>query len=399
MTYIKYLFLALVAAVMLPSCADEGPEQVGSLECSAAIVSVTPTSATIDVTYPTASMIDGISGVILTSNYEETYSVYTGETIMDDEYYITRRYIITNLTPDTEYQISVDVEVHKYETDWGTYEYSHLTLVPSGDSKFTTKAEGDYSDIARAHTEYLGITNTTASFQVFFDDETMMMLSDYGSVSVKYGTTPDLSGSDTREIIYDGYNNNNYFQEDGLIMNGENHIEICLINLKEDTKYYFSVTGNFRYRPSTDWYDEVTIENVTLVIPDNSFTTTSGEQYIGKFTYASYTAYDTSVSLSVSAPSSYEFAPASLGYDIHVVYSTSPDFSDAVDYSRRWDYDYFNNSLYCEIPNLTPGTTYYYYIIASFVNTEHGYPAVVYQNVKVEGADGYGTFTTQSSYY
>ena len=196
-----------------------------------------------------------------------------------------------------------------------------------------------------------------------------------------------------------GYNNNNYFQEDGLIMNGENHIEICLINLKEDTKYYFSVTGNFRYRPSTDWYDEVTIENVTLVIPDNSFTTTSGEQYIGKFTYASYTAYDTSVSLSVSAPSAYEFAPASLGYDIHVVYSTSPDFSDAVDYSRRWDYDYFNNSLYCEIPNLTPGTTYYYYIIASFVNTEHGYPAVVYQNVKVEGADGYGTFTTQSSYY
>ncbi|MCI9055164.1 MAG: hypothetical protein HFJ87_08500 [Muribaculaceae bacterium] len=55
--------------------------------------------------------------------------------------------------------------------------------------------------------------------------------------------------------------------------------------------------------------------------------------------------------------------------------------------------------MYCEVPNLTPGTTYYYYIIASFVNTERGYPAVVYQNVKVEGADGCGTFTTQSSYY
>lgn len=394
MKYIKYLFLALVAAVMLPSCADEGPEQIGTIECSAAIVSVTPTSATIDVTYRSSSIIDGISGVILTSNYEETQSAYTGETIVDDEYYTTRRYIIGNLTPDTEYQISVDVEVYKYETEWGGYDSSYLTLVPTGDSKLTTRAEGDYSDIARAHTEYLGITNTTASFRVRFDNETMMMFGDYGSVSVKYGTTPDLSGSDTREIIYDGYNNNDNFQENGLIMNGENNIQICLINLKEDTKYYFSVTGNFRYHQSTDWYEEITIENVTLIIPDNSFTTTSGEQFIGVFTYANYTAKENSVSLTVQAPSSYEFAPASLGYDIHIVCSKSPDFSDAVDYNVRWDYEYFNNRIYCEVPNLTPGTTYYYYIIASFINKELGYPAVVYQNVKVEGIDGCGTFTT-----
>lgn len=400
MKYIKYLFLALVAAVMLPSCADEGPEPLGSFDCTATFISATPTSITFEISYANSSMIEDINYVLLVNDSEEVYAGLPQESLVGNVTTILR-YTATNLQPGTEYTLSVQVIANRRQDEYGNYDYDYMTLQPSGDFKVSTRAEGDYSDIAHAHTEYLGITNTTASFQVLFDNVTMLSNVDPGNFRVKYGTTPDLTGSDTREIFWEGggWTSNNDFQEGGLILNGENHLGICLTNLKEDTKYYFSVTGNFSYRTSTDSYDEVTIENVTLDIPDNSFTTTSDEPYIGEFTYANYTSYETSVSLTVSAPSSYEFAPASLGYDIHVVYSTSPDFSDAVDYSERWDYGYFNNHMYCEVPNLTPGTTYYYYIIASFVNTERGYPDVVYQNVKVEGADGCGTFTTQSSYY
>jgi len=386
MKHIKYLFLALVAVVLLPSCADEGPEMVDTLECSATTISVTPISATIKITL-NASEKYGISNV---QAYDESGQEYWGD------YNDNNTYTFNNLTPSTTYRLAVSVSVRSDDSDYYGYDYE-FSITPKNGT-FTTKAEGDYSEIATCTTEYTGITNTSAAFLVKFHNQNLMV---DGSTSecirVKYGTTPDLKGEDTREIVYGNYyyDYENYVNG-GAIDNLERSIAISLINLNENTKYYFSITGNFRYTPNG--YYEQAIENVPLTIDNNSFTTTSGEQSLGYFNGYAYSTYDTSTYLSITCPKSVNFAPASVGYNIDVVCSTTPDFANVQTFSFPSENGYLSQSCNLELNGLTPGTTYYYYIIASFateVATETKNVVVIYQNVKMEGADGCGTFTTE----
>ncbi len=226
-----------------------------------------------------------------------------------------------------------------------------------------------------------------------------MMTDKSESIRVKYGTTPDLTGDDTREVIFHGYGDY-IFDNDGLIQyQSEQSIVVTLINLKENTKYYFSITGDFRYNFD---YSEQLIENIQLKIDNNSFTTTSGEQSLGYFNATVY-PYPTSAQLNISCPESINFAPAFVGYKIEVVYSTTPDFTKAETFSAVAP-DYINKDCYIDLEGLTPGTTYYYYIIASFAkeilnDSRYNSSWIIYQNVKMEGADGCGTFTTDSQYY
>ncbi len=390
MKYIQYLSLAIAATVLLPSCADEGPEVIASVpECSAEVVSTTPTSATVRITAADPDNIYNIHAVNSLNPDEYSY----GEPVDG----LPNTYIFKYLQPSTTYNISVEYRMNGGESEYYENDYSMIILAPKGQSSFTTKAEGDYSDITACTTEFIGITNTSASFLVEFVNQNLMVDNKAESIRVKYGTTPDLTGDDTREIVYEDYYDYNNFVTGGAINNLERSIAVSLINLKENTKYYFSVTGNFRYSFSS-YYDEELIENVPLRIDNNSFTTTSGEQSLGKFNAYAYNTYSTSTRLEISCPESVNFAPASVGYNIDFVCSTSPDFSNAQTFSSPYENNYINRSCDIVLNGLTPGTTYYYYIIASFA-TETKSALVIYQNVKMEGADGCGTFTTDSQYY
>lgn len=389
-TYFKYIFLALAAAIMLPSCADEGPEALAEITAKATEISVTPYSATFNINIT----LDNIeSNNVIVRVVADNY-IY-GESGMDVQgSSIDNTYTFSDLRPNTSYTIVIQVGLSGDTNEYGySYSENYLTITPDG-GKFTTKGEGDFSDIG----------NCTMSTELLTEESALLKITLPANIKpnfdkafgIRYSTSPDftnattiLSGASTEsgEIFgefYNGSEANNFV------------ISATIGNLAKATTYYVQVVGQFIYRVS--YGNEVLMTGVdSFSCEPESFTTLSqpSTQRIGVFSAKENRIGAASAQLDIYFDNNLRIAGTKFQRYAVLSYSTTADFAttDTLHISVPSN---DVSSVTVDFRNLNPDTKYYYYISGVFISQDSETGNDIYMTGRAYPSEGSDSFSTVS---
>lgn len=387
-TYFKYIFLALAAAIMLPSCADEGPEALAEITAKATEISITPYSAKFNIDIALGNIE---SNEIKVRAVADNYTSDTWESWMDvDGSSIGDTYTFSNLRPNTSYTIVIQVGFSGAPDEYGySYSENYLTITPDG-GKFTTKNEGDFSDIG----------NCTMSTELLTEESALLKITLPANIrptqdnifGIRYSTSPDFTDATTipygastesGEVVGDLYNDNFV-------------ISAAIGNLAKATTYYVQVVGHFIYRVSYD--NEILMTGIdSLPCYPESFTTLAqpNTQRVGIFSAKENRIGAASAQLDIYFDNNLRIAGTIFQRYAVLSYSTTADFAttDTLHISVP---SYDVSSVTVDFRNLNPYTKYYYYISGVFISQDSETGNDIYMTGRAYPSDGSESFTTAS---
>lgn len=387
-TYFKYIFLALAAAIMLPSCADEGPEALAEITAKATEISITPYSAKFNIDIALGNIE---SNEIKVRAVADNYTSDTWESWMDvDGSSIGDTYTFSNLRPNTSYTIVIQVGFSGAPDEYGySYSENYLTITPDG-GKFTTKGEGDFSDIG----------NCTMSTELLTEESALLKITLPANIrptqdnifGIRYSTSPDFTDATTipygastesGEVVGDLYNDNFV-------------ISAAIGNLAKATTYYVQVVGQFIYRVSYD--NEILMTDVdSFSCEPESFTTLSqpSTQRIGVFSAKENRIGASSAQLDIYFDNNLRIAGTKFQRYAVLSYSTTADFAttDTLHISVPSN---DVSSVTVDFRNLNPDTRYYYYISGVFISQDSETGNDIYMTGRAYPSEGFDSFSTVS---
>lgn len=369
MKYIKHLIILLAAAVLTVSCADEGPEALGTFNVDVQYTNITPYSVEIEITIPNSpdNLITGVENVhlkpVVGDEWINWINLYdeTPETLLGSRKYKFSSYM--ELQPDTEYRLVFDgmlTEGYGNEYDgWSSY-----IKIDAENNIFRTPGEDAVEEMLTAESSVKVVSDRAASILV-----TVPHGVELRDKELYVGTSPDpMSNYDFIVTEYGG---------DGYI-SGVRNLTAELRNLKPDTKYYFALRA--REVSLVDKYGHsMNLGDKVINLTENSFTTLS-DGYIDEICKINVTE-------KFISPTNFI---AELSYDKAKVHLDWYYFGISVsDYPTNYNSNQVsfndNGTDIFALNNLSPETTYYYTIFTSF-----NLDGIVYSNVVAAR----GTFTT-----
>lgn len=384
-TYFKYIFLALAAAIMLPSCADEGPEALAEITAKATEISVTPYSAKFNIDIALGNIeSNDIQVRAVADNY---ISGESGMDVLGSS--IGDTYTFSDLRPNTSYTIVIQVGFSGAPDEYGySYSENYLTITPDG-GKFTTKNEGDFSDIGNCTMSTELLTEESALLKITLPAN---IIPTQDNIGIRYSTSPDFTDATTipfgaptesGEVVCDLYNDNFV-------------ISAAIGNLAKATTYYVQVVGQFIYRVSYD--NEILMTGVdSFSCEPESFTTLSqpSTQRIGVFSAKENRIGASSAQLDIYFDNNLRIAGTKFQRYAVLSYSTTADFAttDTLHISLP---SYDVSSVTVDFRNLNPDTKYYYYISGVFISQDSETGNDIYMTGRAYPSEGFDSFSTVS---
>ena len=386
-TYFKYIFLALAAAIMLPSCADEGPEALAEITAKATEISITPYSAKFNIDIALGNIE---SNEIKVRAVADNYTSDTWESWMDvDGSSIGDTYTFSNLRPNTSYTIVIQVGFSGAPDEYGySYSENYLTITPDG-GKFTTKNEGDFSDIGNCTMSVTSVTEEFAALTISFPENVQPRGDFFG---IRYATSPDFSDASTlmcgewdQNGTVDRYGSNNIFE-----------LNATIYKLVKNTTYYVEVVGEFVF--VSDYISETTIPNLNSLSCDpGSFTTLAqlSTERVGAFSAKENRIGATSAQFDINFDDNLNLASNRLQEYAVLTYSTTADFAstDTLHISAP---SFDSTSITVNFRNLNPDSEYYYYISGIFSTQNPTTGNNMYVSGRAYPVEGNESFTTAS---
>lgn len=260
MKIIKYLTAALIAMIAW-SCADEGPETMGSFEIKCIVDNINSRSAKITITIPKSDdqVITEITESWLVAS-EEGENIYAGAIQNETETATVQEIFFTGLKPSTTYKIisKAGVEINgKSFNDGAGCNYWDIEIgiltTPSDNEAFTT--------------DYLLISDNCVAFNLSLD-QTLTELKKHGIERIYISENPNMTNAVGLNILNQKVEYNQALDAASVCLpdNGAPTATVTIKGLKPDTKYYYFVEMMF-----PDYYNA---NNITVTPGNNSFTTT-----------------------------------------------------------------------------------------------------------------------------
>lgn len=260
MKIIKYLTAALIALIAW-SCADEGPETIGTFEINHRVTNVKSRSARVVLTLP-KSNIQIISSIedcwLITPDGELVFANYGDRIDNETETEIILSNTFYKLEPSTTYTIMARVFGSFNNDPDNDYNQSSLEMELG---TLTT-----LSDSEAFKTDYLIVSNNCVAFNLSLDHG----LSSSSQIEhVLISDNPEMNNSKQLYVHFSESSramDYNVSPDAASVCSSDNDnstVTITLHGLEPDTKYYYTVELR------DGWYDYMTVTP-----GDNSFTTT-----------------------------------------------------------------------------------------------------------------------------
>lgn len=358
MKTIKSLLLSLLAITLFTSCADEGPEIVGTVKADVSILSLTSNSANLRISCPNSNSDNLIAGgreFSLRSEYGDIVEgEYSYNTPSGGPYLVS----FYNLRPQTTYSLIIN---GGNNTEFGDYCAFETTF------SLKTPAEGDLSQLGKASLDVSYAFGGTTKIVIKYPSVLDIWDNDYG---VRISTDPNFSNS--REVT-SSHSDNIYWTVSNDINSSEGTFYAYLTGLEPGVKYYVQAIGRFGILRSNDYYNSVyyELEGVKaidcdpgyFIIPD-----TNDLPQLGTY------IPDVREVTATLATIHFSYLRDLYGEDLDLLswpglnyvveFSPNPDFSDSRSYIIKPSD--FNYNATCTFTDLNPGTKYYVKLIGCF---------------------------------
>ncbi|MDE6196770.1 MAG: hypothetical protein K2F91_02755 [Muribaculaceae bacterium] len=368
MKYIKHLIILLAAAVLTVSCADEGPEALGTFKVDVQYTNITPYSVEIEITVPDNpdNLITGVQNVHLKSVVGDEY--ISLERISDDNSFGIQRYKYRNyslLEPDTEYRLECQgILANEYGNKYDGWS-DHIGIDVENNI-FRTLGEDAVDEMLTAESWVKVVSDRAASILITIPEDIKLH-----DKELFVGTSPDpMSNFD---FIVNYYGGDGYFNDVS-----EKSFTVELRNLKPDTKYYFALRAH-NVSLASNFSDKDLGERV-IKLSENNFTTQSDgfieevckinvtERFISPTNFIAELSFD-----KIQVASQYYYA------------INESDYPTDYDYHGSNNYFNENGTAIFALRSLSTGTKYYYTIF-----TDLNLDGIEYNKVVAAR----GTFTT-----
>lgn len=368
MKYIKHLIILLAAAVLTVSCADEGPEALGTFKVDVQYTNITPYSVEIEITVPNSpdNLINGVDRVHLTSVVGDEWinlDEETPETLLGSRKYKFKSYM--DLKPNTEYRLHLDgILTNGYGNEYDGW--SSYIKIDAENNIFRTPGEDAVDEMLASESSIKVVSDRAASILITIPEDIELR-----DKELYVGTSPDPMSN--YDFVVSEYGDDNYF----TYLNQQS-FTVELRNLKPDTKYYFALRANNVIMRGS--YSGKELGNRVIKLSENSFTTLSDgfineickinvtEKFISPTNFIAELSFD-----KTKVASQYYYAFNESGYP--------------TDYDYHGNYNYFNENgtAIFALNHLSTGTKYYYTIF-----TDLNLDGIEYNKVVAAR----GTFTT-----
>lgn len=262
MKIFKYLTAALIA-LFAWSCADEGPETMGSLEIKCSVDNVRSRSAEVILTLPKSDeqLISQIGDCWLVGPDGESYYQYD-DYENDTETALVKDITFTQLAPSTTYTIMVSV--------YGSFN-DELNFSSYYDSERYERQLGTLTTLSDSEaytTDYLLVSNDCAAFNLSLD----LSQSEFAERCIRHvlvSKNSDISDPTEFDVYYPDNRSMGYnpYHNAASVCTSDNEdptVTITIPALEPGTKYYYAVELEIPY----DY------NHVTVTPGNNSFTTT-----------------------------------------------------------------------------------------------------------------------------
>lgn len=372
MKYIKHLIILLAAAVLTVSCADEGPEALGTFKVDVQYTNITPYSVEIEITVPNSpdNLITGVENVHLTSVVGDSWinlDEETPETLLGSRKYKFRSYM--DLEPDTEYRLVFNGTLSEgygnEDNNWSNY-----IKIDAKNNIFRTLGEDAIDEMLASESSVKVVSDRAASILITIPEDIELR-----DKELYVGSSPDPMSN--YDFVVSEYGGDNYF----TYVNPQS-FTVELRNLKPDTKYYFALRSNNVIMRGS--YSGKELGDRVIKLSVNNFTTLSDgyideickfnvtEKFISPTNFIAELSYD-KTQLAAQVASQYYYAFNESGYP--------------TDYDYHGNYNYFNENgtAIFALNGLSTGTKYYYTIF-----TDINLDGIEYNKVVAAR----GTFTT-----